>query len=217
MTNASYIGGQVRQYANLSFSRIYDAGHMVPAYQPETAFVVFSRIIQGDDISTGRDTDLSTFRTSGSGNSTHTNKAPPQPDTTCWIRAIPSTCTGEERTNIRAGAGVVKYGMWFAHEGDFRLSSTSTPNAGKPGHPATTSEISLTGVYTATATPKPSSGASRIQFRIPLKNRRATPPFEGKDRNFFYPYDEDDNAHRSSKARKFFIGAIAGLGGLLLL
>ena len=34
IVNTTYIGGVVRQYGNLSFSRIYDAGHSVPAYQP---------------------------------------------------------------------------------------------------------------------------------------------------------------------------------------
>ncbi|KAI4264676.1 MAG: hypothetical protein L6R35_007288, partial [Caloplaca aegaea] len=47
VVNSSYVGGAVRQYGNLSFSRIYNAGHLIPAYQPETAFTVFTRIIMG--------------------------------------------------------------------------------------------------------------------------------------------------------------------------
>jgi carboxypeptidase C (cathepsin A) len=51
--NGSYIGGQVRQHGNFSFSRVYQAGHLVPAYQPETAFKIFERAIKGLSIATG--------------------------------------------------------------------------------------------------------------------------------------------------------------------
>lgn len=40
VVNSTYVGGEVRQFGNLSFTRVYDAGHQVPAYQPETAFQV---------------------------------------------------------------------------------------------------------------------------------------------------------------------------------
>ena len=51
--NDSYSCGEVRQYGNFSFSRIYDAGHLVPAYQPECAYRVFERVIKGLSIATG--------------------------------------------------------------------------------------------------------------------------------------------------------------------
>ncbi|KAF2261091.1 alpha/beta-hydrolase [Lojkania enalia] len=53
VVNDSYIGGQVRQYGNLSFTRVYQAGHEVPAYQPETAFKIFHRALFNFDIATG--------------------------------------------------------------------------------------------------------------------------------------------------------------------
>ncbi|KAH8666418.1 Alpha/Beta hydrolase protein [Xylariales sp. PMI_506] len=62
--NDSYVGGLVRQIGNLSFSRVFQAGHYVPAYQPETAFQVFSRIIAGTAIADGQAIDLSTYNTS---------------------------------------------------------------------------------------------------------------------------------------------------------
>jgi hypothetical protein len=68
----------VRQFGNLTFARIYDAGHMVPYYQPETAFTVFSRIIMGVDVSMGKDVDLGTWSTEGEAESLHKNKLPEQ-------------------------------------------------------------------------------------------------------------------------------------------
>ncbi|KAH8699222.1 hypothetical protein BGW36DRAFT_426895 [Talaromyces proteolyticus] len=53
VANTTYVGGVVRQAANLSFSRIYDAGYLVPEYQPETIFTLFTRIILGTDLSSG--------------------------------------------------------------------------------------------------------------------------------------------------------------------
>ncbi|ENI07222.1 hypothetical protein COCC4DRAFT_49129 [Bipolaris maydis ATCC 48331] len=125
VVNPSYVGGAVRQYGNLSFSRIYDAGHQVPYYQPEAAFAVFSRTIQGRDISTGREADLSTFATEGPNTSDHKNAVPPQPDSACWIRDTVSTCTEEERAAIRQGKGTVKDGIWMPSESIVAFEKTS--------------------------------------------------------------------------------------------
>ncbi|PUU73991.1 Alpha/Beta hydrolase protein [Tuber borchii] len=53
--NSSYVGGQVRQHGNFSFVRVYQAGHLVPSYQPETAYVIFDRMIRGVSIATGNE------------------------------------------------------------------------------------------------------------------------------------------------------------------
>ena len=50
-------GGLVRQVGNLSFTRVYQAGHMVPSYQPEAAYKIFMRALLGRDIAT-REIDL---------------------------------------------------------------------------------------------------------------------------------------------------------------
>lgn len=52
-TNGSYTGGEVRQYGKFSFSRIFEAGHGVSAYQPETVYRVFMRAMFGRDVATG--------------------------------------------------------------------------------------------------------------------------------------------------------------------
>ena len=174
VVNNSYVGGAVRQYGNLSFSRIYDAGHLIPAYQPETAFTVFTRIIQGSDISLGEPINLSTFTSNGTANATETAKAPDQYAPTCWLRNIDSTCSQDQRVMLQQGRGVVINGVLYDSADDWKepvssismiagypgtgpLStastggSVSTPSQ-TAGSAATTTEP-LTGVFTATSTP----------------------------------------------------------------
>ncbi|EMD68990.1 hypothetical protein COCSADRAFT_155224 [Bipolaris sorokiniana ND90Pr] len=69
-TNDSYVGGLVRQYGNLSYIRTYQAGHAIPAYQPETAFKIFTRALFNLDIATGTEStagtdDESTYMSTG--------------------------------------------------------------------------------------------------------------------------------------------------------
>jgi carboxypeptidase C (cathepsin A) len=179
VVNSTYVGGVVRQYGNLSFSRIYDAGHLVPAYQPETAFTVFTRIIMGTDISTGEPVDLSTFATTGPANATHMNTPPEQFEPKCWIRNIASTCNEEDITMIESGEGVIINGVLYNASSDWQAPASSIMmQAGMPGTvpPAMTATTSTsmgmpmqpltsqhypTGVYVATNTPTPSaSGAA---------------------------------------------------------
>lgn len=171
VVNSSYVGGAVRQFGNLSFSRIYDAGHLLPYYQPETAFTVFTRIIQGTEISTGDIVDLSSFGSEGPQNATHTNKTPDQPDPTCWVRAWNDTCSPEDTEAMLAGDGVVANGIFYQDDSSISLPRSSV-RAGIPGNPMTSassqasddasssSTVGLTGVYTATNTPSPSEGAA---------------------------------------------------------
>jgi carboxypeptidase C (cathepsin A) len=53
--NGFYNGCLVRQYGNFSFSRVFEAGHEVPAYQPETAYEIFRRAMFNLDIASGED------------------------------------------------------------------------------------------------------------------------------------------------------------------
>jgi hypothetical protein len=46
-------GGVVKQYGQLSFSRIFNAGHSVNAYAPETVFRIFNRTMFGHDVVSG--------------------------------------------------------------------------------------------------------------------------------------------------------------------
>ena len=186
IVNSSYVGGAVRQFGNLSFSRIYDSGHLVPAYQPETAFTVFTRIIEGTDLGTGEPVSLEFFATKGPQYSNHTNKAPSEPESTCWIRDINDTCTQNQINSIMNFKGVVIDGVWYEDSDDYSPPA-STVIAGVPGslpisiptsssHGATSSSAQLTGVYVATGTPKPTSGA--MSARLPPR------VFEGDNKRF---------------------------------
>ncbi|KAM4062888.1 serine carboxypeptidase [Hirsutella rhossiliensis] len=151
VVNDSYIGGEVRQYGNLSFSRIYQAGHAVAWYQPETAFQVFARILLGRSVSMGNMVDLAKYNTSGPLNSTRSAKAPDPPKPTCFIRAMNMTCDADALELARHGGGVVINGVLYSKADDWVLAtvgptatstSTSSPSAD-----------AMTGLYTATATP----------------------------------------------------------------
>lgn len=182
VVNNSYVGGVVRQYGNLSFSRIYDAGHLIPAYQPETAFTVFTRIIMGSDISLGEPADLSTYKSNGTANATQTAKAPDQLSPTCWVRNIDSSCNANQRVMLQQGHGVIINGVFYSDSSDWKapastismvagypgtgpLSSTTTggPIPTQKGSSAATTSQPLTGVFTATSTPSTTKKAAALK------------------------------------------------------
>ena len=172
VTNNSYVGGVVREYGNLSFSRIYDAGHLIPAYQPETAFTVFTRIIMGTDISTGKNVNLANFATGGDANATYMNSVPAAVDPKCFIRNIGGSCTDQQKSMLQQGQGVVINGVLYSSSDDWKApppsisvgvgypgtvpsSMTATATSSPPGSTAASTSIgvTLTGVFVATGTP----------------------------------------------------------------
>jgi len=151
IVNDSYIGGVVRQFGNLSFSRIYQAGHFVPAYQPETAFQVFARIITGTSVSTGELINLGTYNTTGPANATLSLKLPPSPTATCYVRAMSSTCPSDAVRSLLKGEGVIINGVWYSASSSWPGSAMTTKGPGSPSAP--TLNPTLTGLFTATSTP----------------------------------------------------------------
>ncbi|KAK4219979.1 putative carboxypeptidase [Rhypophila decipiens] len=169
IVNETYVGGQVRQYGNLSFSRIFQAGHAVPAYQPETAFQVFARIILGTDISTGGPVDLSSYTTTGDVDANRNSQSPPNnPAPTCYVRNMRETCPDDSVTGLLNGDGVVINGIWYSSASDWpgapdKTSPSDSSTGGGGGSPATpTTTAELTGVFTATSTPKDPNAASSL-------------------------------------------------------
>ena len=174
VVNQTYVGGAVRQYGNLSFSRIYNAGHLIPAYQPETAFTVFTRIIMGNDISLGGVVDLTTYTSNGTANATFTSKAPDQLQPTCWVRDIQSKCSNNQKNQLKDGNGVIINGVLYDNAEEWKPPPSSVsmaagfPGVGpsstvptvappEPTAGSATAETQIpTGVFTATSTPSPS-------------------------------------------------------------
>lgn len=113
--NNSYIGGQVRQHGNFSFTRVYQAGHLVPAYQPETAYVLFDRVIRGVSLATGNDIQTSganIYSSTGPANTTVGLRSPKPPQPTCFVRNI-MTCTDNQIQMIGGGLGIIINGVLY--------------------------------------------------------------------------------------------------------
>ena len=108
--NSSYVGGQVRQHGNLSFSRVYQAGHEIPAYQPETAYEIFMRAILGKDIATGTlDTaHNASYSTVGSNTTVQIrNEDLRSPSPQCYVLSLGTTCTEEQQEIVENGTGLI--------------------------------------------------------------------------------------------------------------
>ena len=112
-TNDTYVGGQVRQHGNLSFSRVYESGHEVPAYQPETAYRIFMRALFNNDIATGQMDTLAnrSYSTEGPESSWQfKNEAPPQFKQYCYVLDPTALCTKDQIRAMEDGsAEIVNY------------------------------------------------------------------------------------------------------------
>jgi len=111
-TNASYIGGMVRQYGNFSFSRVFESGHEVPAYQPETAFQIFNRTMNNLDIATGNVSTLPSrtgmYSSQGMSDTwSIKNQVPPMPQPTCYVLNF-ATCTDDQAEEVISGTIPIK-------------------------------------------------------------------------------------------------------------
>ena len=111
-TNDTYSGGQVRQYGNLSFSRVYQAGHKIPSYQPETSYKIFMRALNNLDIATGTvpvtSADGSLYSSVGTPDTWAIKNEPPaQPLQYCYI-LDPDTCSKAQIDSVLNGSACIK-------------------------------------------------------------------------------------------------------------
>ncbi|KAJ4124555.1 hypothetical protein NW754_000253 [Fusarium falciforme] len=76
--------GETRQFGKLSFTRVWNAGHEIPFFQPAASFQIFNRTTNRFDIATGEIaiTSNSTHKTNGTAKATHTTTLPPLPTKT---------------------------------------------------------------------------------------------------------------------------------------
>ncbi|KAK6066420.1 serine carboxypeptidase [Seiridium cupressi] len=112
-TNSSYVGGMVRQYGSFSFSRVFEAGHMIGWYQPETAYQIFTRTLLGQDVATGGVSldETPDYATEGPASVFNiTNEVPTPPPSECFILAYPlyALCTDEQLGALLEGTAVVE-------------------------------------------------------------------------------------------------------------
>jgi hypothetical protein len=100
----------VRQHGNLSFSRVYEAGHEVPAYQPATAYEIFTRALFNKDIATGLESTGEGTNYSSEGPSdtlAFRNAQFEQPLQFCYTLDPGSTCTEEQIGALLNGSSTV--------------------------------------------------------------------------------------------------------------
>ncbi|KAL8687080.1 MAG: hypothetical protein Q9218_006646 [Villophora microphyllina] len=163
-TNASYTGGLVRQHGNLSFSRVFQAGHEIPSYQPETAYRIFTRAIFGQDIATGavNVNANQSYSTEGPSDSLGIRqKAPENPyGHQCYVLALEATCSDEEIEMVGDGTAVVKNYILQNGNSSSGSSGASGTETGEGPNNATGSSTS-SGTGTAKASPSAFTGSAR--------------------------------------------------------
>lgn len=95
--------GETREYGNFSFTRVYEAGHEVPYYQPIAALALFNRTINGFDSATGEKRVTSDLETTGEASATHTEPFVPLPSSTGADRQA-SSAASSVQAYMGAGA-----------------------------------------------------------------------------------------------------------------
>jgi carboxypeptidase C (cathepsin A) len=110
------VAGMTRQVGRFSFTRVFQAGHEVPSYQPEAAYEIFRRATLGLDVPTGLTVVDDGYATEGPGSTWHIKNVPPEmPKPRCYILK-PGSCLPEVWDRFVAGAAVVK--DYFVVEAD---------------------------------------------------------------------------------------------------
>jgi carboxypeptidase C (cathepsin A) len=108
LLTAGGISGMTRQLGNFSFTRVFQSGHEVPAYQPVASLAIFERATFGKDISTGFREVTDDLVTYGPKSSWHIKNIPPKkPEPECYV-LYPETCTDDMWALVMNGTAVIK-------------------------------------------------------------------------------------------------------------
>lgn len=112
--------GLTRQHGNLSFTRVFQAGHMVPSYQPEASLRIFERALFNKDIATGTVDLTKTGGWSSAGEEAEIfssegtsdtwwrrNELMPVPENECHTLNLMS-CSKEDVEALKDGTAIVK-------------------------------------------------------------------------------------------------------------
>ena len=114
--------GLTRQYGNLSFTRVYQAGHLVPSYQPEAAYDIFMRALLNKDIATGSVKVTDDYSTSGPSDTWWMRSdVLPAPEAECYSLS-PSTCSKEQQEWLANGTAIVKDYIVVGRERSHKLA-----------------------------------------------------------------------------------------------
>ncbi|KAF2029598.1 alpha/beta-hydrolase [Setomelanomma holmii] len=109
LTNSTYTGGLVRQYGPLSFSRVFQAAHALPYYQPETAQAIFNRVVFDKDVATGEVDASGGYASVGSESAwSESGPAPDYGKAKCYLWDVLETCTSAEEQVLYSRRAVVK-------------------------------------------------------------------------------------------------------------
>ncbi|KAK5115280.1 hypothetical protein LTR62_001480 [Meristemomyces frigidus] len=71
--------GEVRQYGNFSFLRVYESGHEVPFYQPKASLEMFRRVLGNLVLADGSEAVTKNYSSPGIASATHTEPFVPLP------------------------------------------------------------------------------------------------------------------------------------------
>ncbi|KJZ77072.1 hypothetical protein HIM_03393 [Hirsutella minnesotensis 3608] len=110
------VAGMTRQLGNFSFTRVFQAGHMVPSYQPAAAYAIFMRATFNRDVSTGLLPVVDDLATVGPSDTWHIKSKPPKsPEPRCYVLS-PESCTPDVWAKVVDGDVRVK--DWFVIDED---------------------------------------------------------------------------------------------------
>ncbi|KAH8658159.1 serine carboxypeptidase [Xylariales sp. PMI_506] len=102
------IKGMTRQHGNFSFTRVFQAGHEVPSYQPVAAHEIFVRATFNKDIATGSMPVTDGLSSVGPSDVWFIKNIPPKrPKPRCYILK-PMSCIPEVWATVLNGTAVVK-------------------------------------------------------------------------------------------------------------
>ncbi|KAH8900546.1 lysosomal protective protein precursor [Thozetella sp. PMI_491] len=108
------VSGMTRQHGNFSFTRVFQAGHEVPAYQPVAAYEIFRRAMFNKDIATGLLPVTDDLSTVGPHDTLFIkNAVPKKPKPRCYILK-PSSCLPGVWAAVVNGTALVR--DWYVIE-----------------------------------------------------------------------------------------------------
>lgn len=100
--------GMTRQHGNFSFTRVFDAGHGVPSFQPQASYEIFMRAVFGKDVATGSVDVSGNYATEGPQSTWHIKREPGEvPEQQCYI-LVTQSCSEQDLEKLTSGDAVVK-------------------------------------------------------------------------------------------------------------